>query len=276
MSDVAVDRHGNRVTIVEVLQMDSIPDLWCAGTAGDGTECRAKLGVKALHSDFYSPHFHGHHRDGCDHGSERSEDQPGDRGRTVVQGPRNVIWRAQFSPSGPSTGPDGRHRPDDSVPGRTTRRGSVDGTLPRKPSVDSHALSVFLEAAIAGLLPDQIEIPPAAPAPTAEVVIPARAARSRHYAGRRAMFWGRIDGVRPTPHNGAMLRLENAADEVAILLTDRQLEQLHIEPSKLIGRHVIAYGTYVQPDGRRPYVKTDSLSHIAFSPGVRIRRSPTG
>lgn len=273
MSDVAVDRHGNEVTIMAVLQMDAVPELWCAGKTPAGIPCRAKLGVKALHSEFMSPHFHGRHRDGCDRGSERSEDQPGDRGRTVRQGPRSVVWRLQLGSDAPSTGPDGRHRPDDTVPGRSTRRGSVDGGLPSTRGIDPHALSVFLDAAIAGMLPDEVELPPAPPAPVGEVVVPARAARSRHYAGRTAMFWGRIDAARPTRHNGMMLRLENAADGVAVLLTDWQLAQLHIEPSKLVGRHVIAYGTYIQPEGL-PYVKTGSLKHLAFAPAVRLRRTP--
>ena len=32
-----------------VLQMDAVPELWCAGKTPAGIPCRAKLGVKALH-----------------------------------------------------------------------------------------------------------------------------------------------------------------------------------------------------------------------------------
>ena len=273
MSDVAVDKTGTPVTIEAVLHMPSVPELWCNGRLPDGSACRVPLRVKALHSDFYAPHFHGRHRPGCDHGSERSQDEPGDRGHAVVQGPRSVTWRLQLTRSAPSTGPDGRRRPDDSLPASRTRRSRVDAGIRPTPGVDRHALSVFLDAAMAGSLPHRIEIPPGPPRPTAEVVIPASAARRRHHAGREALFWGEIEGIRPTRHKGVMLRLTDAADDVAILLTQTQLERLLIDPDRLVGRHVIAFGMYVQPHDRRPYVKAGSIDGVAFSPGVRVQRT---
>lgn len=70
-----------------------------------------------------------------------------------------------------------------------------------------------------------------------------------------------------------MLRLEHAADQVAILVDKKNLARLQItDASALVGRHVIAYGRYTLPEGsRRPHVRAAHAS-VAFNPRVVRRR----
>lgn len=69
-----------------------------------------------------------------------------------------------------------------------------------------------------------------------------------------------------------MIRLNGAADQVAILVDKQNLSRLRItDADALVGRHVIAFGRYTLPEGsRRPHVRAAHAT-VAFNPRV-IRR----
>ena len=78
--DAAVDAEGNPVTVDQVRGLAVLPDLWCSGELLDGSECGAKVWATSLHSTKRAASFAAHHGEGCDEGSERSKDRPGDAG----------------------------------------------------------------------------------------------------------------------------------------------------------------------------------------------------
>lgn len=274
MADEAMTVGGEIVPITAIRAMANVPALWCAGRLPDQTRCGVPVKPWALHSELVAPHFHGSHRPGCSRSSERTDDAPGDRGHTFYQGPRQAVWRLRITAPTPSIGPNGRSRPDESAPGSQTHRAAVSTDRSVTPGIDVHSMSVFLDAAISGTLPDHVEIPPAGTVPVGEVIIPARAAVSRRYAGREAVFWGRVTAVRVTRHDGLMLALDNAADGFEILLTDKQHPRLRLtDHADLIGRHVMAFGKYLhRGTSRGPYLKVPTMSVIAFSPSIRVRQ----
>ena len=119
--DAALDAEGNPVTIDQVRSLAVLPDLWCPGELRDGSECGAKVWATSLQSTKRAAAFAAHHGEGCDEGSERSKDRPGDAGHEHPQGTRPVRWRMRLGIAEPSTGPDGRRRPDSKRPGQLTR-----------------------------------------------------------------------------------------------------------------------------------------------------------
>ncbi|QPZ38403.1 hypothetical protein [Paramicrobacterium chengjingii] len=95
---------------------------------------------------------------------------------------------------------------------------------------------------------------------------------AEEYLDRQLIVWGKVGGYVPTRWGSLMIRLYNAADDVAILVDKKNLDRLHIDnPEQILERDVIAYGNYLQPYGsRRPHVRVRQAA-IAFSPRVHRR-----
>ncbi len=102
----------------------------------------------------------------------------------------------------------------------------------------------------------------------------AREAASAARLHTDVIIWGgKVVGYTRTPWDGLMLRLEDAADRVAILVDKKSLIRLKIaDADTLVGRHVIAFGRYTLPESSRwPHVRAEHAS-VAFNPRVLRRR----
>lgn len=273
--DIARNAAGNLITIEQIRGLAVVPELWCPGELPDGEECGATVWATALESQKRAAAFAAHHGDGCDHGSTRSQDRPGDAGHPRAQGTRPVRWRMRLGAPEPSTGPDGRRRPDEHQRGPLTRRAHSDTSLADLDSADERSFSTMLIELVAGTLPAGLELVLGTkhPVPAVDLIAAAQDATAAAWLDRELIIWGRVAGYTRTRWEGLMLRLENGADEVAILVDKSNLTRLGItDPAPLVGRHVIAYGRYTQPDGsRRPHIRVLHAA-VAFNPRMRRRR----
>lgn len=274
--DAALDAEGNLVSIDQVRGLAVLPDLWCPGELRDGSDCGAKVWATSLQSTKRAAAFAAHHGDGCDEGSQRSKDRPGDGGHDHPQGPRPTRWRMRLGTPDPSTGPDGRRRLDDKRPGHLTRRYRTEPTQ-QADSADQRSFSTLLVNLIAGTMPIGLELVLGAqdPVPADQLIAHARDATIVTWLDSDLIIWGKVTGYTRTRWDGLMLRLEDAADEVAILVDRKNLARLQISDTvTLVGRHVIAYGRYTLPEGsRRPHARASHAS-VAFIPRVTRTRRP--
>ncbi len=273
--DTAIDSAGNPVSIDQVKDLATLPDLWCGGELPDGSACGATVWTTALHSTKRAAAFAAHHRDGCDEGSERSTDAPGDVGHEYATGARPLRWRMRLGAPEPSVGPDGRRRPDAGRPGSFTRRYVTDRTLPDVDAATQRSFSTLLVNLLSGSMPADVELVLGArdPVLASHVVLHANHASSDRWMGKELIIWGKVAGLVRTQWDGLMLRMEGAADDVAVLVDKKSLVRLKIaDVDSLIGRHVIAYGTYTRGSAtQRPYVRAVHAS-VAFNPRVTHRR----
>jgi hypothetical protein len=273
--DAALDAEGNPVTIEQVRGLAVLPDLWCPGELPDGSECGAKVWATSLQSTKRAAAFAAHHGEGCDEGSQRSKDLPGDAGHEQPQGTRPVRWRMRLGLPEPSAGPDGRRRPDPKRPGQLTRRYRTEPTQQEADSADQRSFSTMLVNLLAGTMPAGLElvIGTQNPVPAAQIITHARDAAIATRLGTDLIIWGKVSGYTRTQWDGLMLRFEDAADQVAILVDKKNLARLQItDVDTLVGRHAIAYGRYALPEGsRRPHVRAAHAS-VAFNPRVARRR----
>lgn len=270
-----MDANGNLVSIDQAKELASLPNLWCPGELPDGSACGAKVWTTAMHSTKRAAAFAAHHGDGCDEGSERSADAPGDAGHEHAAGARPLRWRMRIGASEPSTGPDGRRRPDVSRPERFTRRFATDRTQEDADVSAQRSFSTLLVNLLARSVPEAVElvIGIRGPVLAQRVVAHARDAFASRWMGEELIIWGKVSGLVRTQWDGLMLRVEDAADGVAILVDKTNLVRLEIaDVNSLIGRHVIAYGTYTRGSAtQRPYVRALHAS-VAFNPRVMHRR----
>jgi len=271
--DIAIDEHGVLVSIESLRGMAVIPDFWCTGEADDGEECSAKVWVKNMQSTVLSPAFAAHHLPGCDHGSERSESDPGDAGHAHRQGVRPTRWVLRAGKAEPSEVPFGRRQPDESNLGAATRRYQADSALGETDSLTVRSFSTLLVCLLTDKLPSPLELVIGGkdPVDAAELIVHARDV-SLDRLGTDVIIWGKVSGYSATQYDGYWLHLEDAADDVAILVDKEQLEMLRISDMKiLVGRDVIAYGPYRKPN-RLPHVRAQ-FGTLAFNPRVSHRRS---
>jgi hypothetical protein len=273
--DAALDAEGNPVTIDQVRGLAVLPDLWCPGELHDGSECGAKVWATSLQSTKRAAAFAAHHGEGCDEGSERSKDHPGDAGHEHPQGTRPVRWRMRLGIAEPSTGPDGRRRLDSKRSGQLTRRYRTEPSQQEADSADQRSFSTMLVNLLADTMPAGLElvIGTQDPVPADQVIVHARDAAIATRLDTDLIIWGKVAGYTRTQWDGLMLRLVDAADQVAILVDKKNLARLQIiDAGMLVGRHVIAYGRYTLPEGsRRPHVRAAHAS-VAFNPRVVRRR----
>lgn len=273
--DVALNAAGEPVTIEQVRGLPLLPDLWCPGELRDGSECGAQVWATSLQSTKRSAAFAAHHGDGCDEGSKRSKDRPGDAGHDHSQGSRPVRWRMRLGLPEPSTGPDDRRRPDPKRPGALTRRYRTDPSQAEADTADQRSFSTMLISLLSGTMPAGLElvIGTQEPVPAEQLIVHARDAALSTWLDTDLIIWGKIAGYRSTQWDGLILRLEDAADQVAILVDKKSLARLQVtDASSLLGRHVIAYGRYTLPEGSRlPHVRAAHAS-VAFNPRVVRRR----
>ncbi|WP_295843467.1 hypothetical protein [uncultured Microbacterium sp.] len=273
--DTATDSAGNPVSIDQVKGLTTVPDLWCGGELPDGSACGARAWTTALHSTKRAAAFAAHHGDGCDEGSERSTDAPGDVGYEYTVGTRPLRWRMRLGAPAPSSGPDGRRRPDAETPGSSTRRHVTDRTLPDIDTATQRSFSTLLVNLLSGSMPADVELVLGARDPilASHVVVHADHASSDKWMGKELIIWGKVAGLVRTQWDGLMLRMEGAADDVAVLVDKKSLVRLKIaDVDSLISRHVIAYGTYTRGSAtQRPYVRALNTS-VAFNPRVVHRR----
>ena len=273
--DTAIDSAGNLVSIDQVKGRATLPDLWCPGELPDGSACNATVWTTALHSTKRAAAFAAHHRDGCDEGSERSTDTTGDSGHDYTIGARPLRWRMRLGAPQPSIGPDARRRPDAGTPGSSTRRHVTDRTLPDIDVAAQRSFSTLLVNLLSGSMPAGVELVlgTSDPVLASHVVVHATHASSDKWMDKELIIWGKVAGLVHTQWDGLMLRMEDAADDVAVLVDKRSLVRLEIvDVDSLVGRHVIAYGTYKRGSAtQRPYVRAMYAS-VAFNPRVTHRR----
>jgi len=273
--DTAIDSTGNLVSIDQLKGLTTLPDLWCPGELLDGSACNAKVWTTAMHSTKRAAAFAAHHLDGCDEGSERSTDAFGDSGHDFTTGTRPLRWRMRLGATEPSIGPDGRRRPDAGTPGSSTRRHVTDRTLPDIDAAARRSFSTLLINLLSGNVPEGVELVlgTCSPVLASHLVVYATHASSDKWMGKELIIWGKVAGLVRTQWEGLMLRLEGAADDVAVLVDKQSLVRLEIDDvESLVGRHVIAYGTYTRGSAtQRPYVRAMYTS-VAFNPRVTHRR----
>ena len=274
--DAARNAAGDLVTLEQVRGLAVIPDLWCPGELPDGEECSAEVWTTALHSTKKAAAFAAHHGEGCDEGSQRSKDRPGDAGHQHEQGTRPVHWRMRLGVAESSTGPDGRRRPDPNRPGQLTRRYATVPAQQEADSADQRSFSTMLVNLVSGTMPAGLELVlgTQAPVPANSVIVHSRDASIAERLNTDVIIWGKVASYTRTRWDGLMIRLAEAADQVAILVDKKNLARLNItDPGVLLGRHVIAFGRYTLPEGsRRPHVRALHAS-VAFNPRV-VRRRP--
>lgn len=273
--DVARNAAGDLVTLEQVRGQAVIPTLWCPGELPGGEECGAEVWTTALHSTKKAAAFAAHHGEGCDEGSIRSKDRRGDAGHQYEQGPRPTRWRMRLGVAEPSAGPDGRRRPDPNRPGQLTRRSHTEPAQHQTDSADQRSFSTMLVNLVAGTMPPGLELVLGAQDPVAadSVIVHARDASITACLNTDLIIWGQVAGYTHTRWEGLMIRLNGAADQVAILVDKQNLNRLHItDADALVGRHVIAYGRYTLPEGsKRPHVRATRAT-VAFNPRVIRRR----
>lgn len=271
--DLARTADDSLVTLEMLRELATIPELWCTGQLPDGEDCDGKAWPAALHSQLKAAYLAAHHRPQCEYSSERSADREGDAGHNHAQGELQTRWRIRLTLASPTTGPDGRNRPDDGTPGTRTRRTYVDSTAPPSDQTQQRSLSTLLAGLITGTTPRGLELELGAKKarPALEVVTHARDAHAAKYADTEGVFWGEVSDHYRTRYGSQLLRLKDAADQVAILLDSHILLRLGVsDPTPLIGRHVIAFGTYTDAAaGKRPHIRAKEISHLAFIPRVR-------
>lgn len=273
--DTAIDSAGNPVSIDQVKGLTTLPDLWCGGELPDGSACGATAWTTALHSTKRAAAFAAHHREGCDEGSERSTDAPGDHGHEYTTGVRPLRWRMRLGAPEPSIGPNGRQRPDAGASGSSTRRHVTDRTLPDIDAAAQRSFSTLLVNLLSGSMPADVELVLGTrdPVLASRVLVHATEASSDEWMDKELIIWGKVAGLVRTQWDSLILRVEHAADDVAILVDKKSLIRLKItDVDSLIGRHVIAYGTYTRGSAtQRPYVRALHAS-VAFNPRVTHRR----
>ncbi|WP_162817565.1 hypothetical protein [Microbacterium paraoxydans] len=277
--EVARDDAGDLFTIEMIRGKATPPPLWCPGELPTGEECGAKVQAKALHSRLMAAHFAARHEPGCDGASGRSEDQPGDAGTHIDQGLRPVRWKMRLLDDGESHGPDGRHRPDDRVPGHTTRRRRADAARGFEDTADDREFSTLLLNILAGTIPANLElvIGTLAPQAASDLIVAAVDADAETYEDQSIILWGEVKQVVPSPYGSLFLKLRRAADDVAILVDKTNMKRRGIDESTdLVGRHAIAYGKYVVSDtSGRAHLRVESGS-LAFNPILRRPRKTAG
>lgn len=273
--DVALNVAGDPVTIEQVRGLPVLPDLWCPGELRDGSECGAKVWATSLQSTKRSAAFAAHHGEGCDEGSKKSKDRPGDSGHDHPQGNRPVRWRMRLGLPEPSTGPDGRRRRDPKRPGTLTRRYRTEPTQAEADTADQRSFSTMLINLLSDTMPADLElvIGTQDPVPAEQLIVHAPDASIESRLDTDVIIWGKISGYSRTRWESLMIRLEDAADHVSILVDKQNLARLQItDADTLVGRHVIAFGRYTLPDGARwPHVRALHAS-VAFIPRVVRRR----
>lgn len=272
--DVARTDIGGLVTIDQARAMDTLPPLWCLGEVPNGDECGSEVWATALHSDKRAAAFAAHHKPGCDAGSERSKDALGDAGHSSAQGPLALRWTMKLGLAEPSQGPDGRHQPNPKAPGTLTRRQRTDPDKQQLDASSQRSFSTLLVDLVAGILPANLELVLGAKPPiaAADIIVHATKASTKKHLDSHLIVWGKVKRCVPTQWGSLMIGLYNAADDVAILVDNETLRQLHIEePEQILERDVIAYGKYVVPaKSRRPHIRVQQLA-IAFNPRVQRR-----
>jgi hypothetical protein len=274
MTDEAMLPDGTVVTIQQVRVMDTVPPLRCAGADDADIPCERPLRVRALTSKLKAAHFWGTHVDGCNRSSIRSEDHPGDRGHRVIQGPRASRWQLRLDAPAPTSGPNGRQRPDDTATGTATRRSTVDDRRVAANTAHVRALGSLLDAALTDRLPDEIALPGGPWTPTADLVCTVGAATVDRFTRGPLIVWGEVAAVRSTGLGGTMLLLRGAADRLAILIPKDMRDAFPLtQDREFIGRSVITIGARAGSPSR-PYLKVASPYRIAFNPGVRVRALP--
>lgn len=273
--DVARDDAGDLFTIEMIRDEPSPPSLWCPGELPSGDECGAKVQIKALHSKVMSAHFAAHHEPGCDSASGHTDDQPGDAGHQVDQGLRPVRWKMRLPDDSASQGPDGRHRPDDKMPGNKTRRRRADASRGFEDTADDRSFSTLLMNILAKKIPANLEIVigTIAPQAAADLIVEAADADEATYKDRSIILWGQVKEVRTTGYGSLLLKLRRAADDVAILVDKTNIHRLEIDDSaNLVDRHVIAFGKYVVSDSSgRAHLRVEKGA-LAFNPRLRRPR----
>lgn len=273
--EVARNEHGALITLEQARTLAVLPPLWCPGEVPDGSECGAKAWATALHSSKKSAAFAAHHRTGCDEDSGKTHSQPGDAGHDHAQGNRPAQWRMRLGAELPSSGPDGRRRPDPRRPGSLTRRYRTDPAQRDMDTADQRSFSTMLLNLIAGTMPQNLELLLGGkkPVPAEDIIVAARDADSATWLNRDLIIWGTVAGYRTTRWGGLMIRFEKAANSVAILVDKQSLERLGItDPSILLSRDVIAYGRYTKPEESRWFHVHAVTSSVAFNPRVVRRR----
>lgn len=274
MTDEAMTEYGTPVSIEYILTLDPEPALRCPGIGDRDIPCERTLHVRARDSDLVAPHFAGHHVDGCNRSSKRSDDEPGDAGHTVLQGPRADRWQLALEDPEPSVGPDGRHRPNQTVDGTATRRHRADPTRAAANTSNVRSLSSILAAALTDSLPNELALSGRKYRPTGEVVLPVADATPDCFAAGAVVVWGTITGTRLTRLGGTMLLLDSAADHLAVLIPKEFRGFFPLASDReFIGRTVMTIGTPSGETGKQ-YLRIPSERSITFDPGVRLRTAP--
>ncbi|WP_152545472.1 hypothetical protein [Microbacterium sp. CH12i] len=127
---------------------------------------------------------------------------------------------------------------------------------------------------LAGKIPPSLEVVIGArpPEPASSIITDAPSAHAKTFTDRDVILWGKVRQVKTSSYGSLILKLEDAADDVAILVDKANMHRLGIDAStQLVGRHVIAYGKYTVPDTGRPHLRVERDA-LAFNPRLRRPR----
>ncbi|WP_413456484.1 hypothetical protein ACLQ8T_16390 (plasmid) [Glutamicibacter sp. FR1] len=272
--DVAMTSSGP-ITIEKLRTLDAVPEMWCPGETMQGVPCEGRAWSASMDSKVQAAHFRATHIPGCLDHPHSAGSRIGDQGHTHVVAARENAWKIRLSAVvRQDISENGRWRPDPQNPGTRTRILSVTDQLARSehPECSLHRLLVDL---VAGTCPPdmRLQVEYQKPVPLADLVVKIDETRQSDWNGQRRIVWGKIREYKLTRYGGNMLKLENAGDQLAILLPQKTLERMkETEPKKLVGRYVIAYGQFPSPPvSDWPYVKVEAKEHIDFMPRRRHR-----
>ncbi|MFE5339726.1 hypothetical protein ACFQ80_05875 [Isoptericola sp. NPDC056578] len=264
--------------------------LVCPGWSDEASaECRAPVAFRNRTRDGKRACFSASHRAGCDHGSEPSDDVPGDAGRPVPQRPASAaVIDIDLSAAAPSRGPDGRHRPDEAVAGASTRRHALQ---PAAGGVGQGSTRRRLSTLAAALADPGRSLDPGAwvrlegfPELPVRFFFVRMELTSPEWHGRRRGYYGmvrRVDrGVKP---GSLFVYVEGAwKPSLKVVLTSRDQKMLRLgDPQELVGRHILALGWYTATAAGTAYITpASSAGRVAvavvpqLAPGTHDGPSP--
>ena len=265
--------------------------LLCPGWSDDASaECRAPVVFRNRTRDGKRACFSASHLAGCDHGSEPSDDVPGDAGRPVPQRPASAaVIDIDLSAAAPSRGPDGRQRPDGAVAGATTRRHTLPPVAGGEGKGSSRRRLSTLAAALAdpgrSLDPDAwVRLEGFPELPVRSFFVPMERT-SPKWHGRRRGYYGVVRRVDRGVKAGSLFVYVKGAwkPSLKVVLTSRDQQMLRLgDPQDLVGRHILALGWYTATATGTAYITpASSAGRVAvavvpqITPGAHVTPAKT-
>lgn len=277
--ETARDQHTGRILTVDAYgRLDparrSQLDLVCEGTLPSGSPCAAPAYFRRRSVDGRRPCFFSTaHGEGCTSSSMLSEDTPGDHGHAVqARTASAALLTLRVDPPAPSTGPDGRRRPDDETPGEVTTRHTtrpsrvVEGT-----GAATRRLRTVLADLVAGELDPgiRIRVDGSAPILAAEFFVHMTSTDPDLHDKRTRGYWGRIRRCERNSSTGSLMLYADGVRNppLKVVLTTQQTLALDLAEARwplLVGRYMLAVGTYRLARNGSPYITIPDAWHLGL------------